>query len=404
MRYNIAGRLRANTGLLQSLLAVMALNGCMAADLELLDEAGTNWVIPSGVTSVSVLVVGGGGGGAPGLGNAGGGGGAGGLVFVDNYLKKFNAKPGDVIEVRVGLPGPIVSMALGRRGLSGTNSCFGKIIALGGGGGGRGGYQLQAIHHASSGGSAGGGMMGSNAPVALQPAASGFGIGFGHPGGVAGGGGGGGAGGPGTLVGKGGGGIGLQGIPKDIYMDKATGCVTGQFDATNSAHYKFLFRDLLGPGVGDDGWFAGGGAFNQPNTRDRGGRGGGSLWDALPHTGGGGGGSCHGYQGGDPGIGGSGVVLIRYQFAGGAAKTRGWGRVQPEEFVAKAVLKEPAFLCSQGKYDEAIATLEKAEKAEALPNPVRVQVLRLYGQIYAGMGRDKDSLSKFKAALEMEKK
>jgi hypothetical protein len=381
--------------------SAMSSSGKGNLNLELIGEAGTQWQIPPGVNKLSVLALGGGGGGAPGLGNAGGGGGAGGLVYVDDYLKKFNAKAGDVIEVKVGMPGPIVSMTQGRRGLPGSNTVFGKIVALGGGGGGRG-PTTDVVHHASSGGSAGGGTMGTNVPAALQPSASGMGIGFGHPGGGATGSGGGGAGGPGTLAGKGGGGIGLQGIPADLHIDKKTGFVTADFNATNSAHYRLLFRDLFGNGIGEDGWFAGGGAYNAPGSKDRGGRGGGSTWDAMPHTGGGGGGSTHGYQGGEPGLGGSGVVLIRCQFADGSVKVFGWGRIQPDEFISKVILKEPAFLCNQAKYDAAIESLGKHKDLDNLPLSVRSSILRLYGRIYLGQGREQEALAKFKAANQLE--
>jgi len=370
---------------------------------ELIDEAGVQWQIPAGTTKLSVLTVGGGGGGAPGLGNAGSGGGAGGLVYVENYLEKFNARPGDAIEVKVGMPGAILNPHKDRRGFSGSNSSFGKIVALGGGGGGRG-QNVEAIHHASSGGSAGGGTMGDKIPFALQPAESGFGIGFGHQGGGAPGGGGGGAGGPGTLSGNGGGGIGLQGVPQDLYIDKASGLVTVDFDANNPAHYKFLFRDLFGPGIGEDGWFSGGGAYNAPNSKDKGGRGGGSAVDRMPHTGGGGAGSTHGYQGGEAGIGGSGVVLIRYEDADGSVKVRGWGRVQPDEFISKIMLREPDLLLKQAEYEAALEVLAKLENPEKLPVAVQSKILRIYGQIYAGMGREEESLAKFQTALELEQK
>jgi hypothetical protein len=378
-------------------------DGKASLSLELIDEAGVQWQIPAGTTKLSVLAVGGGGGGAPGLGNAAGGGGAGGLVFVENYLEKFNARPGDAIEVKAGMPGAIPNPHKDRRGLPGSNSCFGKIVALGGGGGGRG-QNLEPVHHASSGGSAGGGNMGDKIPMALQPAESGFGIGFGHPGGGASGSGGGGAGGPGTVAGKGGGGIGLQGVPQDLYIDKASGFATVDFDANNQAHYKVMFRDLFGSGIGEDGWFAGGGAYNAPNSKDKGGRGGGSAVDRMPHTGGGGAGSTHGYQGGEAGIGGSGVVLVRCHYADGSVKICGWGRVQPEELISKAMLREPGYLLNQGKYDAALEVLGKQNNLDKLPIPVQAKILRIYGQIYAGAGQEKEASAKFKEALELEKK
>jgi hypothetical protein len=246
--------------------------------------------------------------------------------------------------------------------------------------------------------------MGDKIPAALQPAESGLGIGFGHPGGGAPGGGGGGAGGSGTLAGKGGGGIGLQGIPHDLYIDKTTGFVTGKFDASNISHYKFLFRDLFGSGIGEDGWFAGGGAYNAPNSKDKGGRGGGNAVDRIPHTGGGGAGSTHGYKGGEAGIGGSGVILVRCQYADGSVKTCGWGRVQPEELISKAILREPGYLLNQGKYDAAIEVLGKQNNLDKLPISVQAKILRIYGQIYAGAGQEKEASAKFKEALELEKK
>ena len=381
-------------------------NGNAPGRLELINEAGTQWRIPAGTTELSVLAVGGGGGGAPGLGNAGGGGGGGGLVYVDGYLKNFNAKAGDTIQIKVGLPGPIVSMTLGRQGLPGEDTIFGKIRAIGGGGGGRG-RNADPLHHASSGGSAGGGTMGNELPKALQPGESGIGIGFGHPGGATAdidgaGSGGGGAGGPGFPMGQGGGGIGLQGVPKDQYIDQTAGFVTKAFDANNPDHYQLLFRDVFGSGYGEDGWFAGGGTYNTSENEDQGGRGGGSTWDAMPHTGGGGGGSRHGYQGSDPGIGGSGVVLIRCRNVDGSVTVHGWGRVQPDELIGKALLKEPIFLLNLGQYDVALESLTKRMQGRELPTTVEVNALRVRGRIYAAMGKEEEALADFKEALKLE--
>ena len=250
--------------------------------------------------------------------------------------------------------------------------------------------------------------MGDKLPKALQSAESGIGIGFGHPGGGrdgdnSAGAGGGGAGGPGTPVGKGGGGIGLQGVPKDRYIDKKTGFVTPDFDARNPEHYRVIFRDIFGPGYGDEGWFAGGGAHNSRSRKDKGGKGGGSTADAMPHTGGGGGGSTHNYQGGEPGLGGSGVVLVRCQNADGSAKVLGWGRVQPPEFVVKALLNEPRYLYREGKYDAALESLARIDALGLeLPKEVKIEELRLYGRIYAIQGREEEALAKFKEAAELE--
>lgn len=382
-------------------------DGKAPVKLELLGDQGTPWKIPDGTTKLTVLAVGGGGSGAPGLGNAGGGGGAGGLVLVDDYLTKYNAKPGLVVQVKIGMPGAIQNLNQARRGFAGEDTIFGKINALGGGGGGRG-RNDDPIHHASSGGSAGGGTMGDKLPEALQPSESGIGVGFGNPGGGAldqtsagAGANGGGAGGPGTSVGKGGGGTGLQGVPKPEYIDPKTGFVTKDFDAENPAHYRLLFRDVFGPGIGEDGWFAGGGANNSRAQSDKGGRGGGSTYDGLPHTGGGGGGSTHGYRGSDPGVGGTGVVLVRCQFADGRVQVYGWGHTQPDEFISRRALKDATVLWRDGKYEQALQELANQDP-DKLPKSVQVEMLRIYGQIYAATGNEEEALAKFKQAVDLE--
>ena len=100
--------------------------------------------VPTGVTTVDVLVVGGGGGGGS---DNGGGGGAGGLVFRPG----FTVTPGGTVTVTVGNGGapdgsdnhPVVS---------GQNSVFGTLTAQGGGGGGTG-----TSCQGAQGGSGGGG-------------------------------------------------------------------------------------------------------------------------------------------------------------------------------------------------------------------------------------------------------
>jgi hypothetical protein len=124
--------------------------------------------VPSGITSVDVLVVGAGGGG--GTAN-GGGGGAGGLIFVPG----FPVTPGGTVSVTVGCGGsgsgttgsPTTSAYPGRPasdhipGTVGQDSVFGTLTAKGGGsGGGRYPAPQSGSGAGGPGGSGGGG--GSN--------------------------------------------------------------------------------------------------------------------------------------------------------------------------------------------------------------------------------------------------
>ena len=86
--------------------------------------------VPSGITSVDVLVVGGGGGGGSSIG---GGGGAGGLV----YAACYPVTPGGTVSVTVGEGGTFTTpTGAGNRANNGQSSVFGTITAQGGGGGG----------------------------------------------------------------------------------------------------------------------------------------------------------------------------------------------------------------------------------------------------------------------------
>lgn len=365
---------------------------------ELLAEPETRWTIPAGTQKLSVLILGAGGGGGPGLGSAGGGGGAGGLVFVDNYFEQFPAASGQEVVLRIGLPQGPVDMRQARQGLPGEDSAFGSLIALGGGGGGR---HTEEGHHATPGGSSGGGFAGEEgvpAP-AKQAETSGVGIGFGHPGAAEPrGSGGGGAGGPGTPMGQGGGGPGLQGIPRHEFVDSSTGMLRESFDPMNSEHYRLLFRDLFGPEAGDDGWFAGGGANHAPHHEDRGGKGGGSSRDGLPHTGGGGGGSVHQYEGGQPGVGGSGVVWVRCEAADGSAQVFGWGRLQPALFS----LRSPLYLIDIAEYDRAREALDAIPYQDRLPAADRAEILRARAHIALGELQEEEAIRLFAEALELE--
>ena len=145
--------------------------------------------VPSGITSVDVLVVAGGAGGGShgGSGYNGGGGGAGGLIFMPGYP----VTPGGTVSVTVGCggagnpgtgqPGPCGT------GTNGQNSVFGTLTAQGGGAGGGG--QASQAGGGSQGGSGGGGggdtntSTGGQGTQPTQPGNSGA-YGFGNNGGA----------------------------------------------------------------------------------------------------------------------------------------------------------------------------------------------------------------------------
>ena len=167
--------------------------------------------VPSGVTSVEVLIVAGGGGGAGGTGGAGSGagGGAGGVV----YATAVPVTPGGTVPVVVGAGGNaqvgVVSSQGNTAGDTGSDSSFGSLVASGGGGG-AGGNQPSGWT-ARPGGSGGGGAPANNNPgaagTATQPSQN-PGIAnltnYGNPGGN---------GGPGNAAGGGGGVAGGAGSP-----------------------------------------------------------------------------------------------------------------------------------------------------------------------------------------------
>ena len=152
-----------------------------AVKLATFNSPGT-FTVPTGVTSVEVLVVGGGGN----LGNGGGGGG--GLV----YTTSFPVSPGTSIPVSIGSggsggqPAPPSGVL---RGAPGTNTTFSTITALGGGGGGGPGgqsnVQLTGLPGGSGGGGGGeGGSPGNYAGGSATQGPSGGAPGFGNPGGT----------------------------------------------------------------------------------------------------------------------------------------------------------------------------------------------------------------------------
>jgi hypothetical protein len=246
-------------------------------------------------SSVQYVVVAGGGGG----GIYGGGGGAGG------YLTGTTTVTATSYTVTVGAGGAISTdqnygSAMPRQ--LGSASVFGSTTAPGGGGGGN---NNTAGGNGGSGGGAGRtgssystkaggiGSAGSNGGSTVSNNNSGAASG--------GGGGAGGAGGSVTNPNSQDGGAGGVGIVNPI-----SGSTTGQYDSGTGSYY------LAGGGAGDSNSNA-----TILGAKGGGGRTGGTsaanAYDGLQNTGGGGGGG-NGNQGGLVGAGGSGVVIISYQY------------------------------------------------------------------------------------------
>jgi hypothetical protein len=244
------------------------------------------FTVPTGLTSVDVLVVAGGG---SGTGSHQGGGGAGGLIFRPG----FTVTPGTTIPVTVGGGAP----AGGNRG---SDSVFSNLTAKGGGGNnGNGGAGPNG-----PGGSGAGSPYdpsGSSSPgTATQPGQPGDSgtYGFGNPGGNgfyttpptgAQGGGGGGAGGAGGNSGP---------------NNSGTGGAGREYSISGSAIY------YAGGGCGGAHTNAGPGTGGIGGGGTRPGSGPGSVANAgTANRGGGGGGSNDAPPGG---AGGSGVVIVKY--------------------------------------------------------------------------------------------
>ena len=263
------------------------------------------FAVPSGVTSVDVLLVAGGGGG----GRAGGGG-AGGLI----YRPAYPVTPGGSVSYTVGDGGPGESGDNNTGKANGQNSVFGNLTAQGGGFGGHS-YPSPQSSSGVPGGSGGGG--GFNDPgtnpggSATQPTAPGDSgtYGFGNNGGPGGyspfnaGGGGGGAGGAGTNNPTGGG-------------DRAAGGVGKQYGISGSQVYYAGggggSSHIPGPsgssngGLGGGGQGApGGGSNGHPQT---------GLSAAAVNRGGGGSGAHYNPTDQQPAWmkGGSGIVIVSY--------------------------------------------------------------------------------------------
>jgi hypothetical protein len=293
----------------------------LAPASESFTSSGT-FSVPSGLTSLDVLVVGGGGAGGGAQPGAGalrsGGGGAGGLVFFPSYP----VTPGGTITVTVGCGGAGIGPCSTARGNTGQPSSFGSPgdpglgsggVLTGNGGSGGGGAAMTAGACAQPGGSAGGGGISPATPhqgcggTANQPTAPGNSgaYGFGYNGGQGDGGGAGGGGGAGANGQRGGsspagnqgggpGGIGraytiADGTTSVYYAGGGGGAGVGPDFGTSGAGGQG------GGGAAGDGYQSPGCGTGESGTANRGGGGGGK--DENP---------------GPSGAGGKGVVIVRY--------------------------------------------------------------------------------------------
>ena len=263
-----------------------------------------NWDVPSGVTRVDVLVVGGGGAGGAGIG---GGGGAG------QVFETLNTNVSGRISVTVGAGGT------GGSGVGGVgaNSAFGTTTAFGGGGGG---INLTAptIGAKGSGGGGGYGMSGASIVADSPGKASAGGNGSYTPSNgigcesAAAGGGGGAAGAGSNGTGTAGQSVGSGGAGGAGFQSTITGLFYG---GGGGGGLNGLSPCIPTTGTAGAGGAGGGGAgAPKDGSTARAGI------NGTAGTGGGGGGSSNGVLGGS---GGSGVVIVRYMNTTAVAPTIG---------------------------------------------------------------------------------
>ena len=258
-----------------------------------------SWTVPSGVTSISLLIVAGGGGGG---GDAAGGGGAGGVYANTN----FSVTPLRSETVTIGAGGAGGQCSSGNGGscsspplasagyiapASGNASLFSTTSVPGGGAGG-----VYSGGAGASGGSGGGGGAENGAGGIATATGTNF---YGRAGGASTGGGGGGGGGAGQVGANGGPGKGGDG-----YQSSITGTNTYYAGGGGGGAQNGGTRGQGGQGGGGAG--SAGCSYNyalgtDPNQAQPGGA----------NTGGGGGGAPYGCNG-SAGAGGSGVVIISY--------------------------------------------------------------------------------------------
>ena len=270
--------------------------------------------VPSGVTTVDVLVVAGAGSGGSANGqtgsDGGGGGGAGGLVYAPSYP----VTPGGTVSVTVGAGGAAPNGYGPTNGQGGGNSVFGSLTANGGGVG------VSVGQTAGNGGSGGGGGYGSNGGETNQPATGGHptGLGYGNNGGNpngapnaspysgAGGGGAGGAGGD-----RNGGGSGAGGPGRSYTIVDGSTPITYAGGGGGGGGGPGSYSGASG-GSGGGGP---GGPTNGHPTNDVGPSLGGTRGTVNRGGGGGGGGGRPGDSSpnaGRGGAGGPGIVIVRY--------------------------------------------------------------------------------------------
>ena len=251
---------------------------------------------PSRALTADILVVAGGGGGATSLAASynGGGGGAGGLLT----LSSQSLSSGTGYTCTIGGPGAA--------GSAGGNSVFNTSTAHGGGGGGTNG----------AGGTGGSGGGGGGAGTATGGTSNASGGELGNAGGV-------GSGGAPYYYAGGGGGAGTAGIAGTA---GTTNIGQGGAGYTSALLNAMAAATSTGQLVSGNYYYAGGGGAGGNNTQALGGAGGGGAGGypstyyngvaGTPYTGGGGGGgqaspSSGGYSG-VGGLGGSGIIIVRY--------------------------------------------------------------------------------------------
>jgi len=266
-------------------------------------SSGT-FAVPSGVSSVDVLVVGGGGAGGKGSSQGGGGGGAGGLI----YRPGFTVTPGGTITVTVGSGGGDNTSA-GGRGDDGQDSVFGTLTAKGGGAAGCFNTPTHSNNTGQSGGSGGGGSgnygngTGGTATQPTQPGESGQ-YGFGNPGGR----------GSNNNADPGGGGGGAGAAGEDRHTASTVGGQGGAGKAYTIADGSTSVYYAGGGGGGEDGQPGSGGQGGQGGQGGGGdGNKGAAGQDGSANRGGGGGGNSSQSPGNtNAGSGGKGIVIVRY--------------------------------------------------------------------------------------------
>lgn len=248
----------------------------------------TGTFVPNSTLSCDALVIAGGGSGGTAYGNqAGGGGGAGGYQL---FTSQSISTPQTVI---VGAGGAGVGTSTLSAGVNGSNSQFGSLTASVGGG--RGGSYSTAPGIGGSGG--GGGNQGSNRTGAAATSGQGFAGGTGnvsHNLGAGGGGGAGAVGSDGSTANGGNGGVGKATEASWLY---ATGTGVSGYIAAGGGGTKGADGSVNGTGGSGGGGAGNSNADGLYGTVNTGSGGGGAYGDVPYYT---------------SGVGGSGLIIVRY--------------------------------------------------------------------------------------------